>query len=217
MKRILCYGDSNTWGAIPGENGRYDAGTRFPRVLEDLLGDDYEVVEEGLPGRTTVYHTDVDRYVCGADYLPPCLSSHAPLDVVVLMLGTNDLSTGVHVNAYYAAAGADRLVKLIRSWGISSGFPTPEVLIVSPPLIDPCVKDVPVMREVFDPQYAPEQSRHFREHYRDAAGLLGCRFLAAEDYVETGCDGVHMTAGSHRRLAEGLCENIRAMTGEDND
>ncbi|HHW48851.1 MAG TPA: SGNH/GDSL hydrolase family protein [Clostridiaceae bacterium] len=208
MKRILCYGDSNTWGTNPETGERYDENTRYPKVLEKLLGADYEVIEEGFPGRTTVYDTDVDPYVNGRKYLYPCLSSHAPLELVTIMLGTNDLSTGVKVNAYYAAAGVERLVNLIRHWSIDCRCKCPEILLISPPLIDEKIKDIPVIKEVFDYNYAPAQSRLFRQYYSDVAQTTGCKFLAGEDYVTVGCDGVHITAESHIRLAKAIFTEI---------
>ena len=88
MKRLLCYGDSITWGCNPETGKRFDAQTRYPRVLGTLLGTAYDVIEEGCGGRTTVYDTDVDHYVNGRAYLYPCLESHQPLDLIVLMLGS---------------------------------------------------------------------------------------------------------------------------------
>lgn len=207
MKRILCYGDSNTWGADPQTGQRYDAQTRYPRVLASLLGPDYEVVEEGLPGRTTSYHTDVDAHVNGKTYLYPCLSSHAPLDLVVIMLGTNDFSTGCRVNAYYAAAGVERLVNLVRHWSIDQKCPCPQVVVISPPLFSK--ESVEPITEVFDMAWASEESKLFRKHYSDVASSRDCLFLAAEDYTEPGCDGVHITPDSHIRLAEAIYHTIK--------
>lgn len=207
MKRILCYGDSNTWGADPDTGLRYDEQTRYPRVLASLLGTDYDVVEEGLPGRTSVYDTDVDAYVNGKTYLYPCLSSHAPLDLVIIMLGSNDLSTGCKVNAYYAAAGVERLVNLIRHWSIDQKSRCPQILVISPPLFGR--ESVEPITEVFDMKWASRESRLFRKHYSDVAKSRDCLFLAAEDHTEPGCDGVHMTPESHIRLAEAIYNIIK--------
>ena len=91
-KRILCFGDSNTYGYDP-KGGRYDEDTRWTMRLQTQLGPEYTVIEEGFNGRTCVYDDPIEGgYKSGAAYLPPCLMSHAPLDVVILMLGTNDAS-----------------------------------------------------------------------------------------------------------------------------
>ena len=92
MKNILCYGDSNTWGYIPGGKGRYEYAVRWTGAAQRLLGDGYRIIEEGLNGRTTVFDSPFDGSVLnGKSHLMCCLMSHAPLDAVVIMLGTNDL------------------------------------------------------------------------------------------------------------------------------
>lgn len=210
MKRVLCYGDSNTFGANPEGGQRFDEKTRYPKRLAALLGPEYEVIEEGLPGRTTVYETFVDPYVNGRTYLYPCLLSHMPLDLVILMLGTNDLSTGARVNAYYAAAGVERLVNLTRQVSMEQQMPCPQILIVSPPLISDTTNN-PVIENVFSMQEASQESRSFRTHYSDVAAARHCAFLAAEDYTQTGSDGVHMTKESHLALAQALCREVRLL------
>ena len=114
MKRILCYGDSNTWGYDPVARDRFDAATRWTRVLAASLGADYEIIEEGLCGRTTIWDDPVTEYRNGRTYLIPCLDTHCPLDLVVLMLGTNDLKSRFSLSAYDIAAGAGVLVDLVQ-------------------------------------------------------------------------------------------------------
>src|SRR6266581_6911945 len=90
-KRILCYGDSNVWGQIPSTFERYDSNIRWTGLLQQLLEYDYELIEEGLGGRTTIFD-DANKESCnGKKYLLPCLQSHNPLDIIILLLGTNDL------------------------------------------------------------------------------------------------------------------------------
>ena len=91
MRRILCFGDSNTWGYDPATGERFDEQTRWTGVLQAALGGDYTVIEEGLNGRTTVWDDPIEGHKNGHEYLVPCLETHRPLDLVVLMLGTNDL------------------------------------------------------------------------------------------------------------------------------
>lgn len=210
MKRILCYGDSNTYGADPEGGSRFDENTRFPKVLASLLGPEYEVIEEGLPGRTTVYETFVDPHVNGRTYLYPCLLSHMPLDLVILMLGTNDLSTGANVNAYYAAAGAERLINLIRQLSMEQQMPCPKILVVSPPLISGMTKN-PIINNVFTMSTASRESRKFKQYFSDVANVRHCAFLAAEDFTEPGFDGVHITKQSHRKLAKALSREVQRL------
>lgn len=97
MKNIVCFGDSNTYGRDPVTKGRLDKKTRWPGVLQNILGEEYDVIEEGLNGRTTVWNDPVrgGPKRNGSLYLLPCLESHAPINLLVIMLGTNDLD-GLH-------------------------------------------------------------------------------------------------------------------------
>ena len=89
-RRVLCFGDSNTYGYDPARDGRYGDDERYPMVLQDLLGDGWSVVEEGLPGRTAVFDDPITEGMNGLRVITPILMSHAPLDTVTIMLGTND-------------------------------------------------------------------------------------------------------------------------------
>ena len=105
MKTILCYGDSNTWGYNPSMGGRYARDERWPGVLRKELGEGYLVIEEGLNGRTTVWDDPIEGYKNGKTYLVPCLETHKPLDLVIILLGTNDLKMRFSVSALIQAAG----------------------------------------------------------------------------------------------------------------
>ena len=98
-KTILCYGDSNTWGYNPVNGLRYPEDVRWTGRLQKLLGPSYRVIEEGCNGRTTVYADPEEGWKCGLTYLCPCLNSHKPIDVVILMLGSNDLKRIFHASA----------------------------------------------------------------------------------------------------------------------
>jgi lysophospholipase L1-like esterase len=91
MPVIVVFGDSNTWGSDPATGGRLPRARRWPNVLQRELGPDFEVIAEGLRGRTTVHDDPIEPYRSGADALPSCLMSHAPVDLVILALGCNDL------------------------------------------------------------------------------------------------------------------------------
>ncbi|MCW5845462.1 MAG: hypothetical protein KIT77_29690, partial [Caldilinea sp.] len=105
MKRILCFGDSNTWGYDPVSQDRYARNARWPGVLRQQIGAGYEVIEEGLNGRTTVWNDPIEGYKNGRDYLIPCLETHRPLDLVIILLGTNDLKKRFSLSAYDIAQG----------------------------------------------------------------------------------------------------------------
>lgn len=110
VTNVLCYGDSNTYGYIPGSGGRYTRDVRYPGRLQMLLGDDYNVIEEGCSGRTTLYDDPIDGWKNGMDYLKPCIYSHRPIHIVILMLGSNDLKAAFHLTAEQIAQSAGKLV-----------------------------------------------------------------------------------------------------------
>ena len=136
MKHILCYGDSNTYGLSPewvhGKFGRHDYSVRWPGRLQALLGPEYRIIEEGLSGRTTVFEDYVTPYRNGADYLRPCLETHAPLDLVILMLGTNDCRNQFGVSPGEIAMGLGRLIQIVKDPSAYMGMPVPKVLVAVP-------------------------------------------------------------------------------------
>ena len=126
MSVIVAFGDSNTWGYDPATWSRFARAQRWPSVLQRELGPDFEVIAEGLNGRTTVHDDPIEPYRCGADALPPCLMSHAPVDLVILALGCNDLKKRFSVSAFDIAEGAGRLIfSCSRLWA-TPGRPAAE-------------------------------------------------------------------------------------------
>src|SRR6056297_2207238 len=117
MKRILCYGDSNTWGYVPLTGERYDETVRWTMLLQEKLGGDYKIIEEGLNGRTTVLDDPLEPGRNGLTYLGPCVQSQSPLDLVVLMLGTNDLKRRFSLAPEEIAMGLEKLVLAIAGSG----------------------------------------------------------------------------------------------------
>ena len=129
MKTILCYGDSNTWGYDPATEERYPLEARWVSVLARELGSDYHVIPEGLNGRTTVWPDPWEgEHKSGKTYLIPCLESHYPIDLVVMMLGTNDLKHRFGLSAWDIARGAQTLVEMIQRSEFGPYGGAPEVL-----------------------------------------------------------------------------------------
>lgn len=110
-KRIVCYGDSNTWGYDAVTDGRFPEEVRWTGKLQELLGEEYCIIEEGLCGRTTVFEDPLNEGLNGLTYLYPCLMSHGPLDLLVIMLGTNDSKERFSATPKNIADGMKRLVK----------------------------------------------------------------------------------------------------------
>ena len=209
-KHILCFGDSNTYGCRPS-GGRYDESVRWPTRLQSLLGEEYAVIEEGFGGRTTVFDDPVEGgYKSGAAYLPPCLMSHNPLDLVILMLGANDAKMRFNMTARTIAEGNMRLIRLIRLYGMDERGAPPRVLLVAPPPIGENIMQTSYA-QVFG-ENAAAVTRGLAAEYARYARLMRCDFLDAGQYAAASReDAIHMTAEGHARLAEVLCARVRAM------
>ncbi|OBT14011.1 G-D-S-L family lipolytic protein [Vibrio sp. UCD-FRSSP16_10] len=200
MKQILCFGDSNTWGYSPDLLRRYNENERWTMLLQSRLADRYRIIEEGQNSRTTVLEDPYEPGKKGLDYLLPCLESHHP-DLVLIMLGTNDLKTRFHVSASDISKGAARLVQVVQNFKHSYMSKAPEVLLISPAHVyesDP-------NKEGF--AGAEEKSKQFAHFYQLRAKELGCHFLdAAELIAPCEKEGVHWHADQHVILADKLAE-----------
>lgn len=204
MKTILCYGDSNTWGYNPITQDRFSRDERWPGVLRQELGDGYQVIEEGLNGRTTVWDDPIEGYKNGEEYLIPCLESHQPIELVVIMLGTNDLKMRFSLSAYDIANGAGVLADIVqRSEGGPKGEP-PKVLLMAPPPLG----ELTEFAEMFEG--AEIKSKRLSEHYRRVAEEHGCMFLDTSGVIASSdIDGVHLELSEHRKLGKAVAALVK--------
>ncbi|WP_108259056.1 SGNH/GDSL hydrolase family protein [Mangrovicoccus ximenensis] len=206
---ILCYGDSNTHGASAiaddGTWHRYDTGTRWPLRMADLLGSGYRVIEEGLPGRTTCLDDPFEgEFLNGLRVLPAVLRTHKPVDLMVLMLGTNDLKTRFSLTPADIAKGITRLITEIRSHQAGPDGTDPDILVVAPAPISETGVPGPHMVG------GALKSRGLAPAMAAAAAAAGAMFYDAGQVAETDPqDGIHLTADAHARLAEGLAAEIK--------
>ena len=209
-KRILCFGDSNTYGTNP-TGGRYDENTRWPMRLGQLLGADYAIIEEGFGGRTCAFDDPVEGgYKSGAQYLPPCLMSHNPLDLIVIMLGTNDAKLRFQMTARTIGEALMQLVRLCRIYGIGPDGNPPRVLLVAPPPVGENVMDT-LFSDIFGAR-SVQITRGFAGEFQRISRLMRCEYLNAGEYVAASKnDAVHLTADGHLRLAEALYEKSRVI------
>ncbi|MBR5358225.1 MAG: SGNH/GDSL hydrolase family protein [Clostridiales bacterium] len=208
MKTVVCYGDSNTYGYDPATGGRYDEKTRWPRVLQRLLGDDYSVVEEGCNGRTTVFDDPKDDWKIGLDYIKGIVCSHRPVDILVIMLGSNDMKICYGASCEDIAEGMKAVVKAAVDTLVYKQKYAPEVIIVSPPEITSDVLNGPFSGSFNEA--CCEKSRNLAAHYEALAKELGVSFLNAAEYIRPSKeDGLHLTADAHRGLAEAVCSAIK--------
>lgn len=208
MKTILAFGDSLTWGADPATGGRHPHESLWPVVLERGLRGEARVVAEGLGGRTTCFDDHAgpcDRN--GARILPILLASHMPLDLVVIMLGTNDLKPWICGGALGAAAGMRRLVQIVRTFPYDKpGVGMPQVLIVAPPSCRESGAGGPAAGRSI------EESLKLAGAYRTLAAEVGAGFLDASTACRTSeLDGVHLDAEQTAALGQALVVPIQKI------
>lgn len=213
MRRVLCFGDSNTWGSatVPRPDGRYGERERWPGILATSLGPDWAVVEEGLNARTTVHSDPVEGvWLNGGQYLVPCLRSHRPLDAVALMLGTNDLKHRFNVSAREIAFSAGNLLGIIHRSEAGPGLGAPRLLLICPP---PLLEDFgtrPDFNELF--RGGREKSLQLPAHYEEFARLNGAEFLDAGKVIRSSAfDGLHLDPEAHDALGRAVGERLTAM------
>lgn len=215
MKTILAYGDSLTYGANPEPGGpRHAYEDRWPTALERQLEGKARVIAEGLGGRTTAYDdwtAAADRN--GARILPTLLASHAPLDLVIIMLGTNDLKPFVAGSAIYAARGARRLIEVVRGHFAATGETIPQTLLVAPP--HAVETDYGPMIDNFGgTDHLLRETRMFSGHYAQLAKETGVGFFDAATVATAATgDGVHLDAANTRAIGEGLVPVVKSMLG----
>lgn len=202
MKEILCFGDSNTYGLVPGTFKRYPYEVRWTGLLADRLGKDYHIVEEGLCGRTTIFD-DRDRPARnGSEMLPALLESHMPLDMVIIMLGTNDCKSYYNATANNIGDGIIRLIEQIRHFDDNI-----DILIISPIHLG---RDV--WRDEYDPEFSKASvnvSTQLKDVYKNIAYNYGTDFLAASDVAEASVtDQEHLNESGHRKLSNAIFNKI---------
>ena len=208
MRTVLCYGDSNTWGYEPATGKRFPEDVRWPGVLARELGEGFRVIEEALNGRTTVRDDPVEEYKSGKDYLRPCLESHAPLDLVIIALGVNDLKARFFASASDVADGAGVLLSIAQRSGAAPGGGSPAVVLVAPPPVG-VLTELALMFAG-----AEEKSRGFSRQYRRVADKYGCVLLDAGEVARASeRDGIHLEADEHRKLGEAMAASVKESLG----
>ncbi len=211
MKTILCYGDSNTWGYDPVTANRYPRGVRWTSLLQAALPE-HCILEEGLGGRTTVFEDDLRPGRRGLDYLPVALKTHDPIDLAVLMLGTNDCKNRFRACAEEIAEGMQALVETVRC-------PTlhlrqqPDILVIAPaPMVmEPLARGG--MRHMFGAE-SVETSRLLTQFYAEMAKRMGVHFFDAGTVTAAGADGVHLSPDGHAALAGALIKLLPELLAD---
>ncbi len=226
--RVMCYGDSNTWGWIPVENGfpstRYGSDVRWTGVLQKDLGNKFKVIEEGLNGRTA----GVDDYANGLDIsitadlnlngrptLLPVLKTQMPVDVLVIMLGTNDVKPYLKQTPEKISESIKILVNMAKKCNANKetewlAYKAPKILVVSPAPVKKGVSEG--MNEMF--KGGDITSKQLASLYAKVAQEEGVDFFDASSIITVadGIDGVHLSAESHNKLGKALAQKIKEMT-----
>lgn len=210
MKSVLCFGDSNTWGSatVPRPDERYGPEERWPGVMRRHLGPDWNVIEEGLSGRTTVHSDPIEGlWLAGSTYLIPCLKTHKPLDAVVIMLGTNDLKMRFSLPAGDMAAGVGVLLEMVGTAEAGRGWGVPKMLVVCPAPILDHHGTRPDMDDMFRGGHA--KSLKLAPLYEAVAALHGAAFLDAGELVESSeHDGIHLDPQAHAVLGRAIGDAV---------
>lgn len=207
MKNILCYGDSNTWGAsVEGHlNGRYPSDVRWTGALQVLLGDEYNIIAEGLGGRTTVSDDPIEgAFRNGRTPFKAILHSHRPLNWVVIMLGTNDLKFRFGKTAHEIALGVEVLINDVKAEPVGQDDIEPNILLICPPpIIEQSDKPIAILKG------GEAKSRALPKYYQQVARNSGCYFLNAGLHIESSMvDGAHWAASQHKILAGEIAKFI---------
>jgi len=210
-RRILCFGDSLTWGWIPTVDGppteRYPLAQRWPGVMQAELGDSYEIIEEALSARTTNLDDPADPRLNGASYLPSAIASHLPLDIVILMLGTNDTRAGFQRSAFDIANAIAILIAQVNgsAGGVGTRYPAPRPLLIAPPILGH--PPHPWQQAKF--AGAAQKTREMAELYEALADYMKIGFLNAGSIITTdGVDGVHLSAQSNADLGQAVARLV---------
>ncbi|GAB6991481.1 SGNH/GDSL hydrolase family protein [Paenibacillus pini] len=209
-KTIVCFGDSNTWGYDAVTDKRFNDTTRWTSLLDVNLGSSYRVIEEGLSGRTSVCEDPLFEGLSGLSYIYPCLMSHSPLSLVVIMLGTNDTKDRFGLTSYNIAQGIVRLA--LKAKGSASGVDgkAPEVLVIAPPLIGEQYITTPIGKPMG--MHCSEKSKELSGHLATLLEGTGIHFVDSKDRVTMNeVDYMHLDEEGHRLMAELVQQQIELI------
>ena len=210
-KKIVCFGDSNTHGYNSKTMGRFSEEERWTKLLQKYLGEEYDVVEEGLEGRTACFEDPLFEGLCGLHYIYPCLMTHKPIDLLIIMLGTNDVKQRFSSTPENVAKGMERLIQKAMDTTIAFRK-EPNILLICPPPIEPGYEKTDVYGEMGD--NCVEKSRALAPLYKKVSEMKGIYFIDAgsiEGIEMYPYDYMHLSLDAHNNLAEYLSKKIPDM------
>lgn len=205
MKQILCFGDSNTYGLIPKTTDRYDWNTRWTGIIgEKLVNKGYRIIEEGLCGRTTIFDDPLRIGRRGTELLPVILETHKPVDIVILMLGTNDCKSFYDASASVIGLGMKKLIGQVRN-----AAPKAKILLISPIHLGDDIWDG------YDLEFNADSvktSKNIGSVYKRIADEEQIDYLAASDYaLPSKEDREHLNQDGHKALARAIVNQLEQM------
>ena len=211
---ILCYGDSNTYGYDPSDGMRYPADVRWTGVLR-ALAPEHTIIEEGCNGRTASVTPEDETWKDGRGYLMACLNSHKPLDLVILMLGSNDLKNLFHATPESITEGIRWILQTTGDFlQEKQGF-RPRALLIAPAWIGEGITESP-FADRFEAD-AVIRSQKLAGLYREVAeeltqkGILECDFMDAAEIVQASeLDSLHLMPDAHEALARAISKRINS-------
>lgn len=213
--RILCFGDSLTWGYNPDTHTRYSEDERWTGLLQQRLGEKYTVVEEGQNGRTIATDDPAEGEKNGLTYITPCLESQSPFSVVIIMLGTNDLKRKFNYSSMDVAGEMEILIKRIKSYIHFSMNDTASILLVSPPYIGPDIR-TSWLGDSFGYERAREVSIELANWYKMLAKRYDCAFLDAAMITEVSeSDSCHLSLEGNKLIAEAIFLKLQELLTEE--
>ena len=209
-KTIVCFGDSNTWGYDAESGGRFDENTRWTCLLRERLGDSYYVVEEGLSGRTSVCEDPLFEGLSGISYIHPCLLSHSPLHLVIIMLGTNDTKERFNLTSFNIAQGIVRLAQKAKGMAVGAGGKAPEVLVVAPPPIRPEYISTDIGNAMG--KQCDVKAAELSTHLEKLLAPTDIHFADAKQYVVMNeIDYMHLNKEGHQKMSEFMWKQITTI------
>ena len=218
MKRILCYGDSNTWGYDPvhtdpdtGLPARYDENTRWTCVMQKLLGPDYYVWEAGLGGRTTVFDDPLMPTRNGVKDFEMVLQTCDPVDCIIFALGTNDTKDMFNASSLIITCGMDRLLQVCKSALLQSRSPNAKIILACP--FKPVADGNNTYCYGFS-ELSTIRGEELRTSYAELARQNGCAYIDLNNLaIVSPADGVHITPAGHAAVGSAMAELVKSVIG----
>ncbi len=201
MKKILCYGDSNTFGYVPSSGERYDETERWTGILQTILGNEYKIIEEGACDRTGFVNNPKGYLFSAPRHFPKLISKTSDIDILILSIGTNDLQFQYDISYGAIERGLEVLIVDARK-NINN------IILIPPVVLEENILDG-FFKIQFD-ETSVIKSKKAGKIYKKLAGVYGCKFFDTNEFVHPSPkDGLHYDKEGHRLIAQKLAEFIK--------